>query len=205
MAERVKNTKPTYRQQQAEATKLRIAEAARLLFAARGYGATSMEAIAAEAGVGARTVYAVFGSKREILNCICERWLDQSGATPLAKRILSLVDPLERIHGAARWLTTLYATDFEVVRILDAAMDEDAETRKLLHSKLKGRNRVMDSLISSVKRELEIDLEDARAIFRAFAAAGVYGELVAESGWTPARFEHWLATTLVTQLMPGHR
>ena len=37
----------TYRQQQAAATRERIAEAARRLFASAGYGSTSMEAIAA--------------------------------------------------------------------------------------------------------------------------------------------------------------
>ncbi|MFT3797881.1 hypothetical protein [Microbacterium sp.] len=39
-----------------------------------------------------------------------------------------------------------------------------------------------------------------RAIFRACAAGGVYGELVGDSGWSPARFERWLADTLVAQL-----
>lgn len=202
MQDDVKGSAPTYRQQQALATKVRIAEAAQQLFAAEGYGATSMEAIATRAGVATRTVYSAFGTKREVLNLICERWLERAGARPLAAEVLSLADPVARLRGAARWLTVLYSTDFDVVRILDSAVDEDAETRELLQGKLRGRNRVMDSLIESVRPALGIPLAEARAIFRALAATGVYGELVSGSGWPPARFEQWLADTLQAQLMP---
>jgi AcrR family transcriptional regulator len=195
----VKSTS-SYRQEQAAATKERIAAAAQRLFARDGYSATSMEAIAKAAGVGNRTVYVAFGAKREILNLICERWLERAGARALASEILAEPDPLRRLRGAARWLTVLYSTDFDVVRILDAAIDEDAETRTLLRAKLRGRARVMDSLIASVEAHLAVPLADAQAVYRAFAAAGVYGELVGDSGWSAERFEQWLADTLVSQL-----
>lgn len=180
---------------------MRIADAAQRLFAAAGYGATSMDAIAREAGVANRTVYTAFGAKREILSVICERWLERAEARPLARTVLAEPDPAERIRGAARWLTQLYSTDFDVVLILDSALDEDAETRDLLRSKLRGRNRVMDQLVKSVESQLTIDLADAQSIYRAYAASGVYGELVVSSGWSPARFEQWLAKTLLAQLL----
>ncbi|WP_313357486.1 TetR/AcrR family transcriptional regulator [Microbacterium sp.] len=191
----------SYRQQQAEATKVRIAESARELFASEGYSVTSMESIAARAGVATRTVYAAFGAKREILNLICERWLERAGARALAREVLSLPDAVARLRGAAHWMTTLYTTDFAVALILDSAVDEDADTRALLHGKLRGRNRVMDELIASVRDDLSIPLDDAQAIFRALGATGVYGELVGTSGWSPDRFEAWLADTLVAQVM----
>lgn len=201
MPSAVKPPRSTYRQEQAAATKVRIAEAARALFARDGYAATSMAAIATEAGVGSRTVYAVFGAKREILNLICERWLERADARALAGQILAEPKPIDRVRGAARWLTVLYSADFDVVRILDAAMDEDAQTRTLLRSKLRGRNQVMDRIIASVTDQLVLPLEDAQSVYRAFAAPAVYGELVVDSGWTPARFEEWLAGILVPQLL----
>jgi AcrR family transcriptional regulator len=197
----VKTPVSKYREEQAAATRRRIADAAKSLFASEGYGATSMEAIARHAGVGGRTVYAVFGAKREILNDICEHWLERAGARRLASEVLADPDPVGRVRGAAHWLTVLYSTDFDVARILDSAVDEDAETRRMLHGKLRGRNRVMDSLIASVEDTLSCPLEDAKAVFRAFAATGVYGALVEDSGWSPERFEEWLADTLVTQLL----
>lgn len=203
MAADVKSPGTSYRQEQAEATRVRIAEAAKRLFARDGYAATSMDAIAREAGVANRTVYAAFGAKREILNLICERWLEQADARGLAGRILAEPDATARVRGAAHWLTVLYSTDFDVVRILDSAVDEDADTRALLRSKLRGRNRVMDRLVASAEEALAIPLADAQSIYRAFAAPGVYGELVVDSGWTAARFEGWLADMLVAQLQGG--
>lgn len=196
-------TGSSYRQEQALQTRLRIAEAAQALFARDGYAVTSIEAIAKEAGVGTRTVYAAYGAKREILNVICERWLERARARELAAEILEEPDARARVAGAGRWLTVLYSTDFDVVRILDGAMDEDAETQALLRSKLRGRNRVMDSLIASVEPVLTVPLAEAQAVYRAFAATGVYQELVVNSGWSPARFQAWLTGTLTTQLLGG--
>src|SRR5215204_3120445 len=55
------------RQVQAAETRRQIVEAARQLFAERGYVGTTIEAIAQAAGVAGETVYATFGSKRAIL------------------------------------------------------------------------------------------------------------------------------------------
>ena len=196
---------PTYRQLQAQATRDRIADAARRLFATDGYGATSMDAIAREAGVAARTVYAAFGAKREILSLICERWLEQADARDLAGQVLAEPNPTLRLRGAAHWLRVLYSAGFDVVLIFEAATDESPETRALLRAKLAGRNQVMDAIIASLDGHLTIPVPQAQAMYRALAAPGVYRELVEESGWTPADFEHWVADTLQRNLMaPRH-
>ena len=191
----------TYRQEQAEATRLRIADAARRLFADQGYGATSIEAIATAAGVATRTVYSAFGAKREILSLICDRWLQEAGAIELAQEVLAIKSPVARLRGAAHWLTNLYASGFDVVVIFEAATDESAETRALLRSKLAGRNQVMDQFIASIEVRLRIPLGRAQAVYRALAAPGVYQELVAESGWSPEEFERFVADSLERQLL----
>jgi AcrR family transcriptional regulator len=203
MPPRVKG-RSTYRQEQAAATRERIAEAARRLFAVHGYGATSMEAIAAEAGVAVRTVYAAFGAKREILSLICERWLVQAHARERAEEVFAEPDPLRRLRGAAGWLTNLYSAGFDVVMIFEAATDEGPETRALLRSKLAGRNDVMDAMIASLGDQLQVPLPEAQAVYRALAAPGVYRELVDESGWTPEQFEQWVADALERHLL-GHQ
>jgi AcrR family transcriptional regulator len=195
MAPRVK-PRSTYRQQQAAATRERIADAARRLFAADGYGATSMEAIAAEAGVAVRTVYAAFGAKREILSLICERWLEQARARERADEVLAEADPARRLRAAAGWLRALYEAGFDVVVIFEAATDESAETRALLRSKLAGRNQVMDAIIASLEGHLRAPLHEVQAVYRSLAAPGVYRELVEESGWPPEAFERWVADNL---------
>src|SRR5947208_2674838 len=55
------------RQAQARETQRQIVEAARRLFIERGYMGTTIEQIAAEAGVAVETIYATFGNKRAVL------------------------------------------------------------------------------------------------------------------------------------------
>lgn len=190
----------TYRQEQAAATRDRIADAARRLFAEQGYGSTSIEAIAAEAGVAVRTVYSSFGAKREILSHICERWLEKARARERAADVFAEPDPVRRLRAAAGWLTELYAADFDVVIIFEAAVDESPETRALLRAKLAGRNEVMDAMIASLKGHLTVPVPEAQAVYRALAASGVYRELVYDSGWKPQQFQHWLADALQRHL-----
>ena len=57
----------TRRQAQAEETRRRILDAAHQLFMERGYAGATIDAIAKEAGVALKTVYAVFENKRTIL------------------------------------------------------------------------------------------------------------------------------------------
>ena len=191
----------SYRQVQAEETRIRIAQAGRRLFAAQGYGATSIDAIAKDAGVATRTVYSAFGTKREILSLICDQWLSEAGAIERADQVFAIEDPAERLRGAAGWLTTLYSAGFDVVLIFEAATDESPETKALLRSKLAGRNQVMDAMIASLEGRLRIPLKQAQAIYRALAAPGVYQELVDESGWTPEEFETFVADSLHRQLL----
>src|SRR5438270_13886069 len=79
MAKVVKRESPpsrTYvsakRDEQARATRWAILQAARSLFLDRGYAATTLQAIADEAGVAVQTVYASFGNKRELLKQVLD-------------------------------------------------------------------------------------------------------------------------------------
>src|SRR6476660_3115803 len=71
MANKVDGVKRAYdsrlRLERADATRLAIAAAAGRLFAERGYTATSIEEIAAAAGVGGATVFTSVGGKPELL------------------------------------------------------------------------------------------------------------------------------------------
>lgn len=192
---------PTYRQLQAEATRDRIAEAARSLFAANGYGSTSIDSIAAAAGVAVRTVYSAFGTKREILSLICERWLERAGAVELAAEVLVEPDPARRLRRAAHWLRVLYEAGFDVVTIFEAATDESPETRDLLRSKLAGRNAAMNAMIESLAKHLRVSVSEGQAMYRALATPGVYQELVEASGWTADQFEEWVGDSLHRHLL----
>src|SRR5919199_2921285 len=71
MAEGVKRRYDSSRRRaQAEATRNDILVAAQRLFEARGYAATTMDAIAAEAGVALKTAYVAFETKSGLLRAL---------------------------------------------------------------------------------------------------------------------------------------
>lgn len=201
MADAVKRSRRTYREEQAQATKERICAAARRLFAVEGYRMTSVAAIAAEAGVAERTVYAAFGAKREILSAICETWLEDAHARELVAAAVAEPDPMGTMRLAARFVRALFETGYDVMVLFEAASAEDPQTRAMLRAKLEGRNHVQNLIIDSVREHLILPLPAAQAIYRALAAVGVYQELVVESGWTIDQYEHWVLTQLAGQLL----
>src|SRR4051812_18352795 len=111
MAEQVKSKRrydSPRRREQAAATRRRILEAARVPFEDQGYAATTMAAIASEAGVALKTVYVVFETKSGVLRAIWNLSLrgDEDEA-PVAERswyleVLEEPDPERQLRLNAR-------------------------------------------------------------------------------------------------------
>src|SRR3954452_16557682 len=73
MAEGVKDKRrynSPHRREQAAATRREILDAANRLFERQGYAATTMAAVAAEAGVALKTVYVAFEAKSGVLRAL---------------------------------------------------------------------------------------------------------------------------------------
>jgi len=90
MAEPVNPKRPYHsprRQEQAAATRTAILDAAQRLFETDGYPATTMEAIAAEAGVALKTVYVAFATKSGLLRAVWDLLLkgDEDAAAVAAR------------------------------------------------------------------------------------------------------------------------
>jgi Bacterial regulatory proteins, tetR family len=91
----------THRQRQALQTRRLIVDAATKLFLERGYGLTTMEAIAAEAGVAVSTVYAIFKKKRAFLGEIRSVLLDQARTREIHEEARKQRDPERRLEMIA--------------------------------------------------------------------------------------------------------
>ena len=96
------------RREQAAATRRSILDAAQRLFERQGYAATTMEAIAAEAGVALKTVYVVFETKSGLLRALWDLRLkgDEDDA-PVAERqwyleVIEEPDPERQLRLNAR-------------------------------------------------------------------------------------------------------
>lgn len=192
-----------YRKQQALATRARIAAVAKQLFVTQGYAATTIDAIAAEAGVAVSTVYAIFRNKRSILAAICEGWLEEAEIRPLMQQALADSDLRKRLQTAARWTRQQWERGADVIPLLQTAAQDDPEVATMLAAWLDEKSQAMAHFVVSLEAALPptLDVRRASAIFDALTLPELYRDLVNRSGWAPDEYERWLAETLTRQLI----
>jgi AcrR family transcriptional regulator len=200
----VKAGRVPLRRRQALETRREIARAARSLFAERGYAATSVEVVAKEAGVAARTVFAIFGTKKAILAAICEEWLSEAGVMETVSQGLAERDLRRRLALVAYSSRRQWESERGVRSMLEGAAASDADVARMVAGWKSDRARSLHAIVVGLESDLRlgIDGEHAGAIIRALTTAEVYSELVAGEGWTPAEYEEWLASLLGDMLLP---
>ena len=194
-----------YRQRQAEATKREVARVARALFAERGYVATTISAISAEADIPAQTIYSAFGSKAKILDKITELWMTESRTTSLAAAYLQEPDPARQLRMLAELNRRQMEVGYDVVAIYREAAASDPQMAETMRNVLAAREREIRKLIKAVRPQLRPDLtvDAALDLTLALTLPELFGLLVHERGWDPPRYEKWLGDTLVSQLLRG--
>ncbi len=204
MEEASKEMQLTHRQRQALWTRRLIVDAARKLFLERGYAATTMDAIAKEAGVAVSTVYAIYKNKRAILRAIREAWHEQTHAREINEEASRQPDPERRLEMVAHASRRQWETGGAVVAVYQGAAAADREAAAEVREALRGRRAALDRVVEGMKAALrpDLDVNRAAAILRALCRPEVYSELVEESEWSPDEYEVWLLETLKEQLLP---
>jgi AcrR family transcriptional regulator len=204
--EEVNDVRVPLRQRQALETRRAIARAARTLFAEHGYATTSIESVAEEAGVAARTVYSIFGTKKAILGAICEQWLAEAGVMEAVAKGLQERDLRRRLSIVAHSSRRQWESERGVMAMLAGAAASDAEVGRMLTGWKDDRARSLHSVVGGVERDLRkgMSTERAGAIIRALTSPDIYVELVECEGWTPDDYEVWLAD-LLGDLLVGQK
>lgn len=195
--------KPSLRVERAQVTRTRIADAARTLFSTRGYGSTTLTAIASEAGVAVQTVYAVYGSKAGILRALREAVLRQPDAEALFEEALRQRDPDGQLHLFASSIRQRWEHGHDVIAIHQDAAATDPTIRREVEAVLAIRRNGIGRLAGSLEPALApgVGVARATAILDALTLPEVYAELVGVQGWTPDEFEAWLVLTMLQQLL----
>ena len=192
-------------------TRAAVVEAARTLFLERGYAATTIEAISDLSDTPQATVYRLFSSKLGILKGLLDVSVvgdDEAVAMadrPQVRALLSDQDPKSQLAGFAALVGGVMTRAAPVHRILaDAARsDEDAASllAEIARQRQEGQRRVARSLARSSSLRSGLRERDAADIIHALASPEVYGLLVFDRGWNGERYETWLKTILIDQLV----
>lgn len=198
------------REARARQTRQRIVDAALELFLERGYVATTIEAIAKQAGVAPATVYQAFGTKQAILAAalditvagddqpltVLDRdWVSQARRQRNPKKQLRLV-----VAGACQ-IAARTAPLKEVMR--DAAATEPG-VRDLVRLDHERRRLTQEALVRLLAehRPLRDGMEVHRAVDTFFAVVNsyTYELLVGYCGWSELQWQDWLIDLLEREL-----
>jgi AcrR family transcriptional regulator len=202
------------RTQQASATRRAVLEAARELFIGQGYGATTVDQIAARAGVSKPTVFTSVGNKQTVLAEVRDVAMagdDEPIAVqerPLPQQIVAEPDQRRAVELLAQHIAALcgrYALIDDVLR--GAASSGEPGLRELWDTseaqRLTGARIWADTLSAKGRLRDRVSRDAAVDVLWLYMAPDVYYRLVHGRGWTPKRYEAWLAETLRRELLPA--
>ncbi len=194
------------RAESARRTRQAIIAAADRLFVEVGYGATSFNLIAAEAGVSRPTVFAAFGSKAALLREVVDQALaGDDEAVPVSERpwfrpVWEAGTPGEVLDSYADVCLIIgrrAARLFETVR---RAADHASEAADLWATLQTNRRAGAAMVVDRIR-----DLGDLAVDDRARAATdllwilndpGHYASLVLDCGWSEDAFRTWLSAAM---------
>ncbi|MDF3289153.1 MULTISPECIES: TetR/AcrR family transcriptional regulator [Streptomyces] len=194
------------RRARAELTRARMLDAAMRLFVENGYGATTIESIAREAGVAVQTMYFSFGNKQKILKELIDRHVagdDDPVPTlerPWVAEALDAPDPVEQLRLQARGAREIYERVGGLLEVLRNAAVVSGDATELWqtnqHQRIVVQGHFVDALAK--KGALPDGMARDRAVDICYGLLGpeLYHLLVHERGWTPREWEQWVFDSL---------
>jgi AcrR family transcriptional regulator len=214
MAEPVKAKRrydSTRRREQAAATRREILEAAQRLFERQGYAATTMAAIATEAGVALKTVYVAFETKSGLLRALWHlRLRGDEGDAPVAERqwfrdVIAEPEPERALRLTARNSRAVKLRAADLMRVMrDAAgADEDiaALWQRIQDDFHANQRSIVDALQARDALAPGLDAARGADILWTLNHPDVWHLLVGERGWTPDEYERWFGDAACAQLL----
>ena len=200
---------PSRRDAQAQATRRAVVEAATSLFLDQGYAATTIDHIAARAGVSRPTVFSV-GSKAALLAAARDVALagdDEQvavAARESAQRVLAETDPARLIDLLAEHVTGVQERYARLDEVLHAAAAGDPELAELWRTseqqRQQGARLFLDAL--AARTSLALPEHEAVDVLWLLMAPDVHRRLVRDRGWPRERYVSWLADALRALLLP---
>jgi AcrR family transcriptional regulator len=205
------------RRAQARRNREAILDTAQRQFLQGGYGATTIAAIAEEAGVSVETIYKAFGGKPGLVRALFERGLVGREPVPayqrsdamreretdpraimrnwgrIASEVASVVTPIRLLMRSAA------ATDPDMAALLNASDNERLERMRHHARFLKRRGYLRQG----------VTLAEATDVLWTCSSVELYELLVLQRGWSMRRFAGFVADFMIAALLsprsPGGR
>ena len=200
------------REAQARETRRSILDAAHDLFVATGYNATTIQAIAERGGVAVQTVYAVFGSKRELLRQLIERTIAGDddplpmGERPAEQSIAAEPDARRRVELDAALARSIIERIAPIVRVAAEAAASDPDLATMMEAVKSARREEMTTAVRILagRDGLRTDQQEAAATLYVLYSPQVADMLISDYGWSHERYEKWLARMILQAVLDVH-
>ena len=212
MSQQARRYTSEIRDEQARRTRRAIVAAARELFLAQGYAATTIDAIAQAAHVSRRTVFSSAGGKATLLKLAYE-WAITGDDEPVAladrpavKAIQAEPDPRKALALWAQMVVDVTARVAPNGEVLTAAADADPAAAQLAadadRDRMSGATAFIRHLASLDGLAAGMTEQRAAELCWALMDDHLYRLLVAQRGWSTADFTRWLSDSLAAALLP---
>ncbi|MEU8121627.1 helix-turn-helix domain-containing protein [Spirillospora sp. NPDC049024] len=202
--------RPDKRAERSRRTRGKVIEAARELFVAQGYGATSLQEVADRAGVAVQTVYFVFGNKRALFKDVVDtsiagdaepvatmerEWFRAACAEPTAAgQLRAHVHGTGEILGRVAPILPMIAAAGAADPQIAAQWPDDPDPRYTVH------RAAAEALVAKPDARPGVSAEMAADLLFGLLSPQLYLLFVQDRGWTPDAWEEWARTTLAAQL-----
>ncbi|MFE1953645.1 TetR/AcrR family transcriptional regulator [Streptomyces sp. NPDC059524] len=202
--------RPDKRAERSRRTREKIVEAARELFVAQGYGATSLQEVADRAGVAVQTVYFVFRNKRTLFKDVVDtsiagdtepvatmdrEWFraacaERTAAGQVRAHVHGTRDILGRVAPILPLIAAAVATDPEIA----AQWPDGPDPRHTV------QYAAAEALVAKPDIRPGLSVETAADLLFGLLSPELYLIFVRDRGWHPDAWEEWARTTLTSQL-----
>jgi AcrR family transcriptional regulator len=201
----------TRRRAQARQNRDAVLDAAGTLFLRNGYAATTVAAIAAEAGVSVETVYKAFGNKPGLVRALADAAMAGPGAVPTMRRSDEMssreVDPNALVRKWAAFTVEVTPRLAPVVLLIRAAATGgSAEMTDLLARLDAERLDRMTHQAEFLRRRgflrPDVSVTEARDVMWAYTDPAMFELLVLRQGWSLPRYQEFLAAAFAAAMLP---
>jgi AcrR family transcriptional regulator len=190
---------------QAASTKAAVVRAASQLFLSRGYVATTIGAIAEQAGVAIQTIYNSVGNKAALLSAVVDATAagpDGSRSVPevMRERTASAPDAGAVLALLADWFAEVHPRSSELFSVMTQASAVDAEAAKVQRDRAEIRLRNYAEAAAALRQRGALTSgmsdEQAAALIWSVGHPDTYRSLVLDFGWDPQQYRDWVHAAL---------